>query len=225
MKKTHNIFTLIELLVVIAIIGVLMTLLLPALRTAKETARGIACMGNVKQVGVLYSLYADDNSEYSPSGYTSYGGTFAAGNWYFPEALALAYLGKNFPPTYKCPSYPSYDEILDSERYKRYNYGGNCVIRDSRSSSLAFPGRTLLVGEAYGGHSTVVYSSVPPTASGIAFRHSKKTNMTFLDGHAEARQGAAVPTYINYPGDWRVAYTIFWQGRIDANAVTLNELF
>ncbi|HCE46204.1 MAG TPA: hypothetical protein DET40_21880 [Lentisphaeria bacterium] len=56
----RNKFTLIELLVVVAIIGILMALLLPALSVAKESAKSIACLSNLKQIGLAANLYGQD---------------------------------------------------------------------------------------------------------------------------------------------------------------------
>ena len=64
MKKSK--FTLIELLVVIAIIGILASLLLPALGKARKQSQMAVCKSNMKQIHVALQLYFDDNDDYFP---------------------------------------------------------------------------------------------------------------------------------------------------------------
>lgn len=67
-------FTLIELLVVIAIIALLMSILMPALQRIKKQARAVACQANLKQWGIIFSIYFEDNN-----GYFTYGDS--SGQW------------------------------------------------------------------------------------------------------------------------------------------------
>ncbi|MCU0915250.1 MAG: hypothetical protein MUC88_11890 [Planctomycetes bacterium] len=67
--RPHRVaFTLVELLVVIAVLALLMGLLLPVLGIAREKARRVACMGNIRQFIIGTQAYAGDNREYLPLG-------------------------------------------------------------------------------------------------------------------------------------------------------------
>jgi len=62
-------FTLIELLVVIAIIALLLAILMPALQHVKSQAQAVACQARLKEWGLVYKLYTDDNDGYFPEGW------------------------------------------------------------------------------------------------------------------------------------------------------------
>ena len=62
-RYTHG-FTLIELLVVVSIIALLLSVLLPALNKARSMAKRVVCQSNLKQIGIAWQMYLDDNEDY-----------------------------------------------------------------------------------------------------------------------------------------------------------------
>jgi prepilin-type N-terminal cleavage/methylation domain-containing protein/prepilin-type processing-associated H-X9-DG protein len=158
-------FTLIELLVVIAIIAILAALLLPALASAKDKARTTKCLSNMRQWGLAFRMYSDENNDQVPdegdvaAGINSTGSPTATDNydtaWYNRVAqyasqpsLINLYVAMNAPlpdsqSIFSCPSAPPPDPNLNYQnpltvRKAFFMYGENarlCINFSTRATT------------------------------------------------------------------------------------------
>jgi len=223
MKICRRGFTLIELLVVIAIIAILAAMLLPALGSARETARRTACMSNLKQQGLAFMLYIEAYNNYCPTAFV--GGSYEGGTWW-PQLLSDA-AGMKSLKLFQCPSEPvtiadfSYGELfkssygfsVDSFGWNQdtpWSYHGpqSVTVYSKPSSLITIIDSTPTAYAAGGGmvvRSAGVVSggSVYPYCTSadwycVYLRHQKKGNAVFLDGHVAMMD----VTNIRNPDNW-----------------------
>jgi prepilin-type N-terminal cleavage/methylation domain-containing protein/prepilin-type processing-associated H-X9-DG protein len=103
-------FTLVELLVVIAIIGILVSLLLPAVQNAREAARRLQCKNNLKQIGLAIAGYETNHKVYPPSGIVGQSaGTHSDGSFREREGKMFSWVVMILPYLEQGPLYEKFD--------------------------------------------------------------------------------------------------------------------
>ncbi|WP_428386684.1 prepilin-type N-terminal cleavage/methylation domain-containing protein [Mucisphaera sp.] len=214
-------FTLIELLVVISIIALLIGILLPALGSARDTARAAACLSNQRQMGIAVYAYSLDYEGLMPSSGLNHGSDALdeQGSWFF--TLADYADGELIG---RCPSDNSiyWDEPSPTvNRLRRVSYALNNLItgnvfnfeRYQNLNQIPNPTETIYAAElteedpgfAVADHfhpENWVTIPLPFLDAQVAIqlapeRHAGKANYLFLDGHA--KQHAFEETFVPGP--------------------------
>jgi prepilin-type N-terminal cleavage/methylation domain-containing protein/prepilin-type processing-associated H-X9-DG protein len=180
-------FTLIELLVVIAIIAILAAILFPVFAKAREKARQISCLSNMKQLGLGFTQYNQDYDEYfTGSGY--YGQGWAEHIYPYVKSAGV----------YKCPDDPR--GPLDIYRPNALSYVANVLVLDPTHdqnpakpvslAQLVSPSTTALLYEGQQVYAGYTGPGTPDSAKRGSGNYCELARTPVMDDESEVGDGS-----------------------------------
>lgn len=221
MKKTNNNqnFTLIELLVVIAIIAILASMLLPALNQAREKAKTIKCVGNMKQFGSAVAMYTNDYEDWMPVATTTPDDVVKLRNWgmeisqyIFSSPVAVSDR-KLRTGVFACPSFQNPTSNPDADGGYAWNqhYVGHTPAGRIKVLQIKEASSTITIADTVNTGTAAVWFvkiftpnqantwGMPGLVSG---RHGGALSMVWTDGHASSMKKAENMAGSNSLADW-----------------------
>lgn len=192
-------FTLIELLVVISIVALLISILLPALKSARSASRTVKCLSNLRQVGVLVQLYTNDNKTFLPPPYAMPGTPYGTQTWL--DHLLYNYMFQG-----------SKDRL--NRYYKETSDGGiaRCPERETSNDAYKSMANNNSRWYMYG----VNYSSTS-TLSGGWYQPKRQLDIEAQLGNqrllyvTDSRTSSANYMFVNFhPSHYASNYTVLW---------------
>ena len=225
-RARKGFFTLIELLVVVAIISILMGMLLPALKKARDMAKQISCLNNFKQLGSACTFYSMDYNSWLPSSVWQPGDSSTRWFEWYSTLPWLGYL-KAKPTSgwlgtvewggvrcdYACPAVLStkttatqiFQSPIDTTLSMNHFI---CGTPQLRGPSFPKPDRLAYIVDGYS--FVLCELDMMPYIDRLRFSHLRAANVLYIDMHANLRHPSSMSHTTRYTPFWSSGVGYDW---------------